>query len=42
VNGLEAYYAYMVGNQAIVIPWNIDAIRTPRVSTSDPDESIST
>ena len=27
VEGREAYYAYQVDNQAIVIPENIDAIR---------------
>jgi len=40
VQGTEAYYAYMVDNQAIVIPENIDAIRALCGVTSDPDESI--
>jgi len=40
VHGREAYYAYMVDNQAIVIPENIDAIRALCGVTSDPDESI--
>jgi glyceraldehyde-3-phosphate dehydrogenase (NAD(P)) len=40
VSGLEAYYAYMVDNQAIVIPENIDAIRALCGVTPDPDESI--
>lgn len=40
VHGTEAYYAYMVDNQAIVIPENIDAIRALCGVTSDPAESI--
>jgi glyceraldehyde-3-phosphate dehydrogenase (NAD(P)) len=40
VRGIEAYYAYMVDNQAIVIPENIDAIRALSGVTPDPDESM--
>jgi glyceraldehyde-3-phosphate dehydrogenase (NAD(P)) len=35
VQGREAYYAYQVDNQAIVIPENIDAIRA--LSGREPD-----
>lgn len=40
VQGREVYYAYMVDNQAIVIPENLDAIRALSGVTADPDESI--
>jgi len=39
VRGNEAFYAYMVDNQAIVIPENIDAIRALMRSASA-DESM--
>ncbi len=37
----ELFYAYMVDNQAIVIPETIDAIRALSGRTPDPDTSIS-
>ena len=36
----EAFYAYMVDNQAIVIPETIDAIRALTGTVRDPNESI--
>jgi len=36
----EVFYAYMVDNQAIVIPETIDAIRALTGSVEDPNESI--
>jgi glyceraldehyde-3-phosphate dehydrogenase (NAD(P)) len=36
----ELFYAYMVDNQAIVIPETIDAIRALRGAVRDPGESI--
>jgi glyceraldehyde-3-phosphate dehydrogenase (NAD(P)) len=41
VEGDELFYAYMVDNQAIVIPEAIDAIRALTGLTTDPNESIS-
>ena len=40
VRGDEVYYAYMVDNQAIVIPETIDAIRALSGSVEDANESI--
>ena len=40
VEGDELYYAYLVDNQAIVIPETIDAIRALTESESDPKKSI--
>ncbi len=40
VEGNEAFYAYMVDNQAIVIPETIDAIRALTARESDPLASI--
>jgi glyceraldehyde-3-phosphate dehydrogenase (NAD(P)) len=40
VQGDEAFYAYMVDNQAIVIPETIDAIRALSGSVKNADESI--
>jgi len=40
VQGDEAFYAYMVDNQAIVIPETIDAIRALAESERDPSASI--
>ncbi|MCH2448536.1 MAG: type II glyceraldehyde-3-phosphate dehydrogenase [Gracilimonas sp.] len=40
VEGNELYYAYLVDNQAIVIPETIDAIRALTGSESDPQKSI--
>jgi glyceraldehyde-3-phosphate dehydrogenase (NAD(P)) len=40
VQGDEAFYAYMVDNQAIVIPETIDAIRALDGDERDPDASI--
>jgi len=40
VDGDEAFYAYMVDNQAIVIPETIDAIRALTGIMKDPNESI--
>lgn len=40
VQGDELFYAYMVDNQAIVIPETIDAIRTLAGLETDPNESI--
>lgn len=40
VEGDELFYAYMVDNQAIVIPETIDAIRALSGSISNADESI--
>lgn len=40
VQGNELFYAYMVDNQAIVIPETIDAIRALTKAESDPDASI--
>lgn len=40
VQGDELFYAYMVDNQAIVIPETIDAIRALTGSTRDRDTSI--
>jgi glyceraldehyde-3-phosphate dehydrogenase (NAD(P)) len=40
VSGSEAYYAYQVDNQAIVIPESVDAIRALTGSVSDARESI--
>lgn len=42
VEGNELYYAYIVDNQAIVIPETIDAIRALTESQLDADISIST
>ncbi len=39
VEGRELYYAYMVDNQAIVIPETIDAVRA--LSGSEPDAAAS-
>ncbi|REL38999.1 type II glyceraldehyde-3-phosphate dehydrogenase [Rhodohalobacter sp. SW132] len=40
VEGDELYYAYLVDNQAIVIPETIDAIRALTEAESDPKKSI--
>jgi|TARA_R100001143_G_scaffold63002_1_gene68073 glyceraldehyde-3-phosphate dehydrogenase (NAD(P)) len=40
VEGEELYYAYLVDNQAIVIPETIDAIRALTGSESDPKKSV--
>jgi glyceraldehyde-3-phosphate dehydrogenase (NAD(P)) len=40
VVGDELYYAYLVDNQAIVIPETIDAIRALTGIESDPKKSI--
>ena len=40
VEGDELYYAYLVDNQAIVIPETIDAIRALTGAESDPQKSI--
>ena len=40
VEGNEAFYAYMVDNQAIVIPETIDAIRALTGRETDPNASI--
>ena len=40
VEGNEAFYAYMVDNQAIVIPETIDAIRALTAREADPRASI--
>ena len=40
VRGSEAFYAYMVDNQAIVIPETIDAIRALTGREENPDASI--
>jgi glyceraldehyde-3-phosphate dehydrogenase (NAD(P)) len=40
VQGDELFYAYMVDNQAIVIPETIDAIRALTGAVKDPKESI--
>lgn len=40
VEGSEAFYAYMVDNQAIVIPETIDAIRALTAREADPRASI--
>lgn len=40
VRGSEAFYAYMVDNQAIVVPENIDAIRALSGREASPDASI--
>lgn len=40
VEGDEAFYAYMVDNQAIVIPETVDAVRALVGEVRDPDESI--
>ncbi|HEY8549290.1 MAG TPA: type II glyceraldehyde-3-phosphate dehydrogenase [Vicinamibacterales bacterium] len=40
VQGDEAFYAYMVDNQAIVIPETIDAIRALSGTVTDANESI--
>ncbi|MBO6585495.1 MAG: type II glyceraldehyde-3-phosphate dehydrogenase [Gracilimonas sp.] len=40
VEGDELYYAYLVDNQAIVIPETIDAIRALTGTESDPQKSI--
>ena len=40
VNGDELFYAYMVDNQAIVIPENIDAIRALTGLSDDAGDSI--
>lgn len=40
VDGDEVYYAYLVDNQAIVIPETIDAIRALTEVESDPEKSI--
>jgi glyceraldehyde-3-phosphate dehydrogenase (NAD(P)) len=40
VQGDEVFYAYMVDNQAIVIPETIDAIRALTRAVEDPNESI--
>ena len=40
IEGTELYYAYMVDNQAIVIPETIDAIRALTGLSSDPRVSI--
>jgi glyceraldehyde-3-phosphate dehydrogenase (NAD(P)) len=40
VQGDELFYAYMVDNQAIVIPETIDAIRALTGTVQDPDTSI--
>jgi glyceraldehyde-3-phosphate dehydrogenase (NAD(P)) len=40
VQGDELFYAYMVDNQAIVIPETIDAIRALTSSVRDANESI--
>jgi glyceraldehyde-3-phosphate dehydrogenase (NAD(P)) len=40
VQGDELFYAYMVDNQAIVIPETIDAIRALTGATRDGAESI--
>jgi glyceraldehyde-3-phosphate dehydrogenase (NAD(P)) len=40
VEGNELYYAYMVDNQAIVIPETIDAIRALTGLSADGEESI--
>jgi glyceraldehyde-3-phosphate dehydrogenase (NAD(P)) len=40
VEGDELYYAYLVDNQAIVIPETIDAIRALTGIESDPKKSI--
>jgi len=40
VRGEEVFYAYMVDNQAIVIPENVDAIRALTARERDPDASI--
>ena len=42
VEGDELFYAYMVDNQAIVIPETIDAIRALAGHVQDPHESIAT
>jgi glyceraldehyde-3-phosphate dehydrogenase (NAD(P)) len=42
VQGEELFYAYMVDNQAIVIPETIDAIRALTGAMRDGDESIAT
>ena len=40
VNGREAFYAYLVDNQAIVVPETIDAIRALSEMERDPRASI--
>jgi glyceraldehyde-3-phosphate dehydrogenase (NAD(P)) len=40
VNGNEAYYAYQVDNQAIVIPESVDAVRALTGSVKDARESM--
>jgi glyceraldehyde-3-phosphate dehydrogenase (NAD(P)) len=40
VQGDELFYAYMVDNQAIVIPETIDAVRALTGLVKDPNESI--
>jgi glyceraldehyde-3-phosphate dehydrogenase (NAD(P)) len=40
VQGDELFYAYMVDNQAIVIPETIDAIRALSATVKDASESI--
>ena len=40
VQGDELFYAYMVDNQAIVIPETIDAIRALTRTVNDASESI--
>ncbi|MCF8706943.1 hypothetical protein [Rhizorhapis sp. SPR117] len=42
VQGDEAFYAYMVDNQAIVIPETIDAIRALASRERDANVSIAT
>jgi glyceraldehyde-3-phosphate dehydrogenase (NAD(P)) len=40
VQGNEVFYAYMVDNQAIVVPETIDAIRALTKAESDASASI--
>jgi len=40
VQGSELFYAYMVDNQAIVVPETIDAIRALTKAESDASASI--
>lgn len=40
VKGREAFYAYLVDNQAIVVPETIDAIRALSEIERDPRASI--
>ena len=40
MQGDELFYAYMVDNQAIVIPETIDAIRALSARVKDANESI--